>query len=169
MAGIVVDDLRAVDGGLLHRGAALPEGMGVDDEHLVVELIVKLLGAHAAGVGVGTEPLLVDAVDQVVVIIFREAELSAQQNVQAHLVAPLLGGVVAGEIVVHHHVPVVLGIDAGQVLGMEVVGDHQAGKAVSHVAVHHLRGKQVAALAGLRRVGMGIVQVTVHLYLLPLS
>ena len=30
MPGVSVDDLRAVDGGLLNRGAALAEGMGLD-------------------------------------------------------------------------------------------------------------------------------------------
>ena len=164
---VIVDDLRAVDGGLLHRRAALAEGMGVDDEDLVVKLVVKLLGAHAAGVRVGAEPLLVDAVDQVVVVIFREPELSTQYDVQAHLVAPLLGGMVAGEVVVHHLVPVVLRVDTRQVLGVKVVRYHQAGKAVAYIAVHHIGGKQMAALAGFRSMGMRIVQIAVHMCSLP--
>ena len=162
MAGVAVDDLRAVDCGLLHGSAALAEGMGVDDEHLVVELVIKLLGAHAAHIGIGAEPLLIDAIDQIVVVIFREAQLSAQDHVQAHFIAPLFGGVIAAEVVVHHRVPIVLNVDAGQVLRMQMVRDHKAREAVADIAVHHVRRRKVAALAGLRGMGMGVIEITIH-------
>jgi hypothetical protein len=70
--------------------------------------------------------------------------------------------VVAAEIVVHHLIPVVLGIDAGEVLRVQMVRDHQAGEAVSHVAVHHVGGVEMAAVAGFRSVGVGVVAVAVH-------
>ena len=162
VAGVPVDNLRAVDGGLLDRSAALAEGVGVDNEDLVVVLVEKLLGAHAADVGIGAEPLLVDAVDQVVVVVLREAELRPQNHVQPHLVAPALGGVVAAEIMVHHLIPIVFRVNAGKVFRMQVVRDHQAGEAAADVAVHHVGGVEVAAAAGFGGVGMGIVAVAVH-------
>ena len=151
-----------MDGGFLNRGAALAEGVGVDDEDLAVILVEKLLGAHAADIGVGAEPLLVDAVDQIVVVIFREAELGPQDDVQPHLVAPALGGMIAAEIVVADQVPVVLRVDAGEVFGVEVVRDHQAGEPVAEIAVHHVGGVKVAAAAGFGGVGVGVVAVAVH-------
>ena len=45
MPGVSVDDLRPVDGGFLNRGAALAEGVGVDDEDLAVILVEELLGS----------------------------------------------------------------------------------------------------------------------------
>ena len=138
------------------------EGVGVDDEDLAVILVEELLGAHAADIGVGAEPLLVDAVDQVVVVVFRKTELRPQDDVQPHLVAPALGGVVAAEVMVANQVPVVLGVDAGEILRVEVVRDHQAGEAVSDISVHHVRGVEVAAVAGFGSVGVGVVTVAVH-------
>ena len=133
-----------------------------------MEFVVKLLCTHAAGVGIGAEPLLVDTVNQIVVVILREPELGAQKHIQPHFVAPFLGSMVTREVVIHHFVPVVLCINAGEILGMQVVSDHQAGESVAHIAVHHIGGKQMTALAGLRRMGVGIIQVTVH-FSSPLS
>jgi hypothetical protein len=64
--------------------------------------------------------------------------------------------------VVDHMVPVVVRVNPGQVLRVEVICHHQAGKSVPGIAIHHLRRRQMAAFAGLRRVGVGVVEILFH-------
>ena len=162
VAGVAVDDLRAVHSVLKHGGVAVPVGVGVDDEDLIVEFLVEFPGTGAAHIGVGAKPVLVDAVHQIVIVILGEAQLGAQNHIEAQLVAPLFGGLVAGEIVVHGLLPVMLRVDAGEVLRMQMVCDHQTGKAVLHIALHNVGGRQMAAFAGFRGMGMRIVKITLH-------
>ncbi|CAN3996390.1 Sigma-24, partial [Dysosmobacter welbionis] len=122
----------------------------------------ELPGAHAANVGVGSQPRLINAVHQVVVVIFGKSQFRAEQHLEAHLVAPLFGGAVAGEIVVYDLIPIVVCVNPGEVLRVEMVRHNQSGEAMAHIAVHHLRRRQVAALAGFRRVSVGVKQVSVH-------
>ena len=162
VAGVAVDDLRAVHSVLKHGGVAVPVGVGVDDEDLIVEFLVEFPGTGAAHIGIGTEPVLVDAVHQIVIVILGEAQLGTQNHIEAQLVAPLFGGLVAGEIVVHGLLPVMLRVDAGEVFRMQMVCDHQTGKAVLHIALHNVGGRQMAAFAGFRSMGMRIVKITLH-------
>ena len=103
-----------------------------------------------------------NAIDQIVVVVLREAQLRPQDHIQPQFVSPGLGGPVAGKIVVDHMVPVVVRVNPGQVLRVEMIRHHQAGKSVPSIAIHHLRRRQMAAFAGLRRVGVGVVEILFH-------
>ena len=80
MAGMGVEDLRAVDSIFKYRGIAVAVRVGVDDQYLVVEFPVELPGAHAAQIWVRPQPRLVNAIDQIVVVVLREAQLRPQDS-----------------------------------------------------------------------------------------
>lgn len=92
VAGVAVDNLGTMNGILKHGEVAVPVGVGVDNQHILVKFLVELLGTGAAHIGVGTEPVLINTVNQIVVVVFRKAELCPQKHVKPQLVPPLFRG-----------------------------------------------------------------------------
>ena len=105
------------------------------------------------------QPLFVDAIDQVIAVVFGEAQLDAEDDVHAERFAGGLRGAIADEVSIDDRVPVVRNIEPRDLRVVQMVGHADAGVTEFMIGLDLLGSGHVPALAGFRGVQMQFVTV----------
>ena len=158
VARVAVGHLQAVDAVGEHL-VARAERVRLDDEHAAAVAAEERRMIHPARIGVGAQPRLVHAVDQVIAVVLGEAQLQAEEDIHPQRLAGAPGRPIPGEVARHAGLPVVLTVQPGQVPVVQVVRDAQPRIAQRVVGSDRVRRRHMPAGAGLLGVYVDVVAV----------
>jgi hypothetical protein len=126
MPGAAIDDLYAVHAVEKDSGVLIPEGMSLYDQYFILEGVIKRVVTHSVHIGISAQKGFVDAIYQIIVVIFGEAQFHTQYDVHTQLVCALFCEPVACKKTVYARVPIVGTVEKGDVSLVHVIGDDDA-------------------------------------------